>query len=187
MTRREFAAFLAAFPTASFSATDRISETLLACKEKHNIPCVVAIFANANDAIYSGAFGKRDADSQSDVSAESIFSIASMTKAITSTAVMQLVEQGKVKLDDPASKQLPELRKAKVLTGFDPNSGRPMLHPPKSAITLRQLLSHTSGFVYPMWDEAEAKYEKIVKSDSLLTPLAPVGNTALESIGRGGS
>src|SRR2546430_8446587 len=81
----------------------------------------------------------------------SVFWIASMTKALTSMAAMQLVEQGKLALDEPVAGVLRELSAPQVLTGFSP-SGEPQLRPAKASITLRHLLTHTSGFVYDIWN-----------------------------------
>ena len=83
---------------------------------------------------------------------DSIFRIASMTKPITSVAVMQLVESGRVKLDEPAATYLPELSHVQVLEGFDASTGKAKLRPPKTIPTVRQLLSHTSGFAYEFFD-----------------------------------
>ena len=83
--------------------------------------------ANAHGVLYSGAFGTRDS-SGVPVTADSIFSIASMTKAVTTVAALQLVEQGKVKLDEPVSRHLPQFEKLDVLDGFDAN-GKPKLRP----------------------------------------------------------
>jgi CubicO group peptidase (beta-lactamase class C family) len=81
-----------------------------------------------------------------------IFRLASMTKAVTSVAVMQLVEQGRIGLDVPAATYLERLRDLRVLDGFDPN-GTPRLRAPRSAPTPRQLLTHTAGFSYAIWSE----------------------------------
>jgi CubicO group peptidase (beta-lactamase class C family) len=95
-------------------------------------PGVVATVATADGVVYEGS---------ANLNKDTIFAIASMTKPITSVAVMQLVEAGKVKLDAPASMYVPELGKAQVLEG-----GK--LRAPKSQVTVRQLLTHTSGYGY---------------------------------------
>jgi methyl acetate hydrolase len=86
--------------------------------------------------------------------------IASMTKALTGTAAMQLVEQGKLALDMPASGVIPELGEAVVLEGFDAD-GQPRTRAPKRAITLRHLLTHTAGFAYEFWNADVARYQQV--------------------------
>jgi methyl acetate hydrolase len=110
-------------------ANDTLLDT--AVKEKR-VPMAVAMVADAKGIIYERAVG---------ASKDAIFAIASMTKPVTSVAVMQLVEAGRVKLDDPASTYLPELANVRVLDG-----GK--LRPPKTPITVRHLLTHTAGFGY---------------------------------------
>ncbi|MBV9758044.1 MAG: beta-lactamase family protein, partial [Alphaproteobacteria bacterium] len=97
-----------------------------------------------------------------DMSLDTIFWIASMTKAVTATACMQQIEQGKLQLEQPVGKLLPELAEPKVLEGFDA-SGAPKLRPAKRPITLRHLLTHTAGFTYSIWSEPMLQYEKVTK------------------------
>src|SRR5450432_387559 len=80
-----------------------------------------------------------------------------MTKAVTTVAALQLVEQGKVTLDEPVSKHLPQLEKLDVLDGFDA-AGKPILRPAKTPITLKHLLTHTSGLCYDIWDGNMFRY-----------------------------
>ena len=87
---------------------------------------------------FVGAYGKRDSASGVDVTPDSIFYIASMTKAVTSVAALQLVEHGKLNLDQPVAMHLPQLGKMQVLEGFDQN--KPILRPAAKPITLRHLL-----------------------------------------------
>jgi len=91
------------------ASTDAIDRTLREGMERRKIPCVAAMVATPDRILYSGAFGKRDSISGLDIQPDSIFQIASMTKAITSVAAMQLVERGKLKLDEPVAKLFPEL------------------------------------------------------------------------------
>ncbi len=116
------------------------------------VPGVVAMAATDRTVIYEGAFGLRCLGTQAKMSTDTVFRIASMVKLLTSVAAMQLVESGKLSLDDPADKVDPELAAIPVLTGFDAK-GNPQLRPPLRPITLRNLLTHTSGFSYPLWDE----------------------------------
>ena len=119
--------------------------------EAREIPGVVAIAATGNEVIYQGAFGKRDLSKDALMTANSVFWIASMTKAITAAAGMQLVEQGKLSLDEPIGKVLPDLASPQVLEGFDAK-GEPKLRPAKKPITLRHLMTHTAAFAYDMWN-----------------------------------
>ena len=120
---------------------------------------VVALAADSRGVIYEAAYGKRDLAGGASMTQETVFWLLSMTKAITATACMQLVEQGKLSLDQPMSQVLPQLEAPKVLEGFDA-SGTPKLRPAKRAITLRHLLTHTSGFTYSNWSDCIPQYEK---------------------------
>jgi CubicO group peptidase (beta-lactamase class C family) len=121
------------------------------------IPGAVAIAATSDEIIMEGAAGFRDLSTKTEMTVDTITRIASMTKAITSAAVMQLYEQGKIKLDQPVGDFLPNLAEAEVLEGFDVD-GKPVLRPAKTAVTIRQLLTHTSGYVYDIWNENAARY-----------------------------
>src|SRR6478752_8452464 len=151
------------------------------------IPGVVAMAANSKETIYQGAYGKRDLSKDDAMTLDSVFWIASMTKAITTAAAMQLVEQGKLTLDTPIGKLLPDLAAPQVLDGFDSN-GEPKLRPAKNPITLRQLMTHTAGFCYNMWNGDMATYlEKAgippitsCKNDALRTPIATDPGTRWE-------
>src|SRR5262249_24782834 len=99
---------------------------------------------------------------------DTIFRLASMTKAVTSVAAMQLVEQGKLQLDQPIGNVLPELAAPQVLEGFD-ESGTPRLRPAKRPITLRHLLTHTAGFGYEVWDPDLVRYVKASGTPSTST------------------
>src|SRR5947208_2093239 len=90
---------------------------------------------------------------------DTVFRIASMTKAVTCTAAMQLVEQGRLKLDEPVPSIDPALSAPQVLEGFDA-SGAPKLRPAQRPITLRHLMTHTAGFSYEIWDPNTVRYVK---------------------------
>jgi len=135
----------------------RIDEVLRNAVEEKRLPGVVAMVAQGDTVLYQGAFGKQYAAKGVAMASNSIFRIASMTKAVTSVAVMQLVERGRVRLDEPAGTYLSELARVEVLEGFDAN-GRAKLRPPRTPVTVRQLLTHTSGFGYEFFDEKLGRY-----------------------------
>ena len=93
----------------------QIDQALRQKADAREIPGVVAIAATGKETVYQGAFGRRDISKDDPMTADSVFWIASMTKAVTSAAAMQLVEQGKLSLDEPIGKVLPDLAKPQVL------------------------------------------------------------------------
>lgn len=123
-------------------AAARLDEVLRSGVESGRLPGVVVVVATADRVAYRGAAGMRP---------DAIVDIASMTKALTSTAVMQLVEAGKVKLDEPASTYVPELVGVRVLD-------KGALRAPRSPATVRQLLTHTSGFASSSLDRELREY-----------------------------
>jgi CubicO group peptidase (beta-lactamase class C family) len=116
--------------------------------ERREVPGLVVIAGDRRGVIYQGAFGAAETAGGRAMTLDAIFRLASMTKAVTSVAVMQFVEAGRLSLDDPAAKILPELAKVEVLESFDPATGAYTLRPAKSPITVRQLLTHTAGLGY---------------------------------------
>src|ERR1700676_437049 len=156
----------------------QIDQLLRQKTDAKEIPGVVAVAANSKEVIYQGAFGKRDLSKDDAMTLDSVFWIASMTKAITAAAGMQLVEQGNLALDEPIGKVLPDLASPQVLEGFDAK-GEPKLRAAKKPIPLRHLITHTAGFAYDMWNGDMVKYlEKTgtpgiitCKNDALKTPL----------------
>lgn len=128
-----------------------MDSTLKAAAARRGIPCFTAMAADARRILYEGAYGTRDAASGVPVKVDSIFSIMSMTKAITSLAALQLVDRGRVKLDEALDRYLPELRDRPVLDGFDAQ-GQARVRPLTKPITLHHLLTHTSGICYDLWD-----------------------------------
>jgi methyl acetate hydrolase len=139
---------------ASLPPIDRL---LKAATDSGDVPGVVATAATRDGLIYEGAFGRRGLPDGENMTADTVFWIASMTKALTSTAAMQLVEEGKLALDEPVAGVLPELADPRVLEGFDAG-GEPLLRPARRPITLRHLLTHTAGFVYDIWNPAIGRY-----------------------------
>lgn len=132
-------------------------EVLERAVEAGEVPGVVALAADAGGVIYEGAFGKREVGRDQPMTLDTVFWIASMTKAVTSVAAMQLVEQGRLDLDEPLGGRIPELASPRVLEGFD-EAGAPKLRPARRPITLRLLLTHTAGFSYDIWNPDMGRY-----------------------------
>ena len=173
ISRREFgglAALLGGRLVIAASGTAKVDDTLRSGIAQRKIPAGVGMAASDHGILYSGAFGTRDSSGVA-VTPDSIFQIASMTKAITTVAALQLVEQGKVKLDEPVSKYLPQLEKLQVLEGFDAESGKPKLRPAKTAVTLKHLLTHTSGICYDTWDPNMFRFASFTKGVPPVPPL----------------
>ena len=99
---------------------------------------------------------------------DTVFRIASMTKAVTGVAAMQCVERGKLSLDQPAGEIMPELAEPQVLEGFDAD-GKPILRPARRKITLRMLLTHTAGFVYHVWNAQLNRYVETTGFPTILS------------------
>ena len=125
--------------------------------DKGEVAGAVAMAANPDGTLYEGVFGRRSAGSDAPMTQDTVFWIHSMTKAITGAACMQLVEQGRLDLDAPAAAMMPALASPQVLEGFDA-AGEPRLRPAKGTVTLRNLLTHTSGFVYDTWNANQLAY-----------------------------
>ncbi len=117
------------------------------------LPAVAAMAATSDGLIHQAAFGLRDPETGAAMTTDSLAHIASMTKAITSVAALQLVDEGKLSLDDPICDVLPELVAPMVMERFGAD-GAPILYPAQTAITLRHLLTHTAGYGYETWNPA---------------------------------
>jgi CubicO group peptidase (beta-lactamase class C family) len=153
--------------TAATSDHHGLDRILKSAVDAGDVPGVVAMAATDRSLIYEGAFGPRSLGSTTKMSPDTVFRIASMVKPLTSIAAMQLVERDKLRLDEPAEKIDPDLASPPVLTGFD-DKGAPQLRTARSPLTLRNLLTHTSGYTYPLWDADVVRYLKCCKSDKKL-------------------
>ncbi len=134
------------------------------------LPGVAAAARLPDGAVVEAAAGVRGLDNPEPMTPDTVFWIASFTKALTTVAVLQLVEAGRVELDAPASRWLPGLAAPKVLTGFDA-AGAPQLVEAKTPITVRHLLAHTSGLAYDFCNAELARYGQA-------TSPAPLGAAA---------
>ncbi len=162
-----FAALLAAAPTAQgpgertkvLGISDAGKAALAAqmndAVKKGDAPAIVEIVVDREGALYEGASG---------LPANAIFNIASMTKPVTSVAIMMLAEQGKLKIDDPVSKYLDGYDKLRVISKFNSADATYETRPAKTVMTIRHLLSHTSGIGYgftnPIENALTAKTKK---------------------------
>lgn len=143
-----------------------IDKVLQEAVERGDVPGVVVAVTDRDGTVYEGAFGERGLGKGVPMTTDSVFYLASMTKPITATCAMQLVEQGKLELDAPISRYVPDAKKLRVLEGWD-DKGQPRLRPPKREITLRDLNTHTSGFAYNLWDANLDRYMKETKFPGL--------------------
>jgi len=141
----------------TMSGNASINKVLADAVANGRIAGLVAAAADGKSVVYEAAFGLRRIDTPHAMTTDTVFRIASMTKAVTAAAAMQLVEQGKLSLDAPARDILPVLAKTQVLDGFDSN-GAPILRAPRGEITLRNLLTHSAGFVYDTWNADMNRY-----------------------------
>jgi methyl acetate hydrolase len=122
-----------------------------------DVPGVVATVVDHDGVLYEGAFGERSFGSGAEMTLDTVGAIFSMTKPITGAAAMQLVERGQLDLDAPAGEVCEQLADPQVLEGFSGN-GEPILRPANAPVTLRNLLTHTSGFAYDIWNADMARY-----------------------------
>lgn len=133
----------------SSPGTAALDASLSGAIERKDVPGLVALVTDRDRVLYQGAFGVADVQTGRPISFDALFRIASMTKPITSVALMQLVEQGCIGLDDPAEKYLPELAGVKVFESFDAATGAYKLRSASRPPTVRHFLTHTSGLAYP--------------------------------------
>jgi methyl acetate hydrolase len=126
-----------------------------------DVPGVVAMAATETGVVYEGVFGSRRLREGPPMTRDTVFRIASMVKLITSVAALRLVEQGKLSLEAPVPDIDPMIAAPQVLDGFDP-TGKPVLRPAKRPISLHDLLTHTAGFVYRLWDADALKYYRAI-------------------------
>jgi methyl acetate hydrolase len=142
-----------------------------------DVPGVVAMAATEAGVVYEGVFGSRRIHEGPAMTRDTIFRVASMVKLITSVAALRLVEQGKLSLEAPVPDIDPVIAAPRVVDGFDA-AGKPLLRPAKRPISLHDLLTHTAGFVYRLWDSEALKYykalDKLPAADRNKLPRAPL-------------
>jgi methyl acetate hydrolase len=148
-----------------------LSQELAAAVSRGDTPGVVALIVDRQGVIYEGAAGKSDVGHSVPMPVNAIFSIASMTKPITSVAIMMLLEQGKLKLDDPVSKYLTGFDNLQVITKFNEKDATYETRPARRPMTIRHLLTHTSGIGYAFTNPIEYRLTQATKKGEWELPL----------------
>ena len=151
------------------SACDGVLQSVVTGKDR--VPGVVAMITDRSANIYEGTAGERMLGGGQPMTADTVFAIFSTTKAITGTAILQCVEEGKLDLDAPAKSYVPDIGKLEVLEGFDA-SGKPKLRAPKRDITTRMLMLHTAGLGYDFFNARPSSGAGPAERDHLLEGVA---------------
>jgi methyl acetate hydrolase len=148
-----------------------ISHQLAEAVSRGDTPGVVALVVDDQSVLYEGAAGKLDGTHNIAMRVNAIFAIASMTKPITSVAIMMLCEEGKLGLDDPVSKYLPDFDNVLVITEFNEADASYETRPAKRPMTIRHLLTHTSGIGYAFTNPIEYRLTQATKKNEWELPL----------------
>ena len=146
-----------------------------------NIPGAVALIARNGKIVFYNAYGMADNEANIPMNKDAVFRIASQTKAITSTAVMMLWEEGQFQLDDNISKYIPEFGEAQILDTFNETDGTYTTKPAENQITIRDLLTHTSGIGYGVIDGDE-RFKKIYAKAGITDLFTTEKITIVESV-----
>ena len=159
--------------TQGFSEAGKaaLSHELGGAVSRGDTPGVVGLVVGRDGVLYEGAAGKLDVGHGTAMPVNAIFSIASMTKPVTSVAIMMLFEEGKLKLDDPVSKYLTGFDNLRVITKFNEKDATYETRPAKRALTIRHLLTHTSGIGYGFTNPIEHRLTQETKKGEWELPL----------------
>jgi CubicO group peptidase (beta-lactamase class C family) len=149
------------------SLATTIDPILRRAADAGDVPGVVAMVADDSGVIYEGGFGKRDLARPDAMTPDTVVWLASMTKAVTAMAAMQLVERGKLRLEQNAADILPELANPQVLEGMD--GDKPRLRPAKTPITVQHLITHTAGYGYDIWSPLLGKYMEATGTPGIIS------------------
>jgi CubicO group peptidase (beta-lactamase class C family) len=166
-----FILVLSAAPTLPQSGVAAISAVLETAIDRGDVPGVAVAVVNKDGLLYNEGFGKSRTLTNTPMAKDTIFNMASMTKAITSAAIMQLVDEGKLKVDDEVAKYLPKYKDPLVISKFNEADGSYETRPAKRPITIRHLLTHTSGIGYGFSSPTLAKIMEKTKKTELDSPL----------------
>jgi CubicO group peptidase (beta-lactamase class C family) len=164
-------AVTSAAPSIPREGVAALSSFLKAATDRGDVPGVVVAVVDRNGILYNEAFGKSSTTKNTPMTKDTIFNMASMTKPITSTAIMMLVEEGKLKLDDEVAKYLPKYKEAVVISTFNEADASYETRPAKRPITIRHLLTHTSGIGYAFASPMLTKIMEKTKKTELDLPL----------------
>lgn len=159
--------------TQEFSGAGKaaLSRQISSAVSRGDAPGVVALIVGRDGVLYQGAAGKLDAARDEAMPVDAIFSIASMTKPVTSVAIMMLCDEGKLKLDDPVSKYLDGFDNLQVITKFNEKDATYETRPAKRPMTIRHLLTHTSGIAYGFSNPIEQRLTENNKKNEWELPL----------------
>ena len=164
----------AADPSGSAAATtalEDLDEVLASAVRRQDVLGVVAMVVDRDAVLYRGAHGTADDVHDMPIRTDAVFRIASMTKPVTSVAAMQLVERGRIGLDDPAADYLPDLRRVQIVAAVDAESGAYDLRAPETTMTVRHLLTHTAGFGYGFTSETIRDFEPRTDDRDVVGPI----------------
>ena len=171
ITMQATAVSAASAPTLSDAGKSDIAKIATEATKRGDVPGVVTLIVHRDGVLYEGTAGKQDTARSIDLKPDAIFRIASMTKPITSVAIMMLVDAGKVNLDDPVSKYLPQYKGRAVIDKFNASDGSYTTRPAKREITIRHLLTHSSGIGYAFTNPT---LKKIVDTTKQAEPDLPL-------------
>jgi CubicO group peptidase (beta-lactamase class C family) len=166
-----FVAITSAATSLPPAGTTALSSVLKSATERGDVPGVVVAVVNKEGLLYNEAFGVSSTITKRPMTKDTIFNMASMTKPVTSVAIMMLVEEGKLKLDDEVAKYLPKYRDPLVIAKFNEADGSFETRPAKRPITIRHLLTHTSGIGYSFSSPMLAKIMQKTGKTELDLPL----------------
>jgi len=161
----------AAPPALPAQGATALSTFLKSATDRGDVPGVVVAVVDKNGVLYNEAFGKSSTAKNTPMTKDTIFNMASMTKPITSAAIMILVDEGKLKLDDEVAKYLPKWKDPQVISKFNEADASFETRPAKRQITIRHLLTHTSGIGYGFASPMLTKIMEKTKKSEMDSPL----------------
>jgi methyl acetate hydrolase len=162
---------ISAAPTLPQQGSAAISSVLKAATDRGDVPGVAVAVVNKDGVLYNEAFGKSRTLTSTPMAKDTIFNMASMTKPVTSIAIMMLVDEGKLKIDDEVAKYLPKWKDPLVISKFNEADASYETRPAKRPITIRHLLTHTSGIGYGFSSPTLTKIMAKEKKTELDLPL----------------